>query len=215
VVVGGIIYGGRDSDTAVPVQQAFDWTHGIVTMGASLESEATAAVVGRAEGVRKFDLMSNMDFVAIPLGRYIQNNLEFGGRLAEPPAIFATNYYLRGPDGAYLNGMLDKHVWVKWAELRVHGDAEALEAPTGWIPRYDDLKRLFAEVRNRDYAPDDYAEQFKIRIPENLAKLERIEKIYRGVEDTPPVVFDALAAQRRRLRKLQRAKGDYVSPTKL
>ena len=76
VPVGGIIYGGRDSDTCVPVQQAFDWTHGIITMGASLESETTAATVG-AEGVRKFNLMSNLDFVAIPLGKYIQNNLDF------------------------------------------------------------------------------------------------------------------------------------------
>ncbi len=215
VVVGGIFYGGRDSDTAVPVQQAFDWSHGIVTMAASLESEATAAVVGGREGVRKFDLMSNMDFVAIPLGKYIRNNLEFGGRLGEPPAIFATNYYLRGPDGAYLSGMLDKHVWVKWAELRVHGEAGALEGPTGWVPRYDDLKRLFAEVRQRDYSPAEYAEQFRIRIPENLAKIERIETIYRGVEDTPPAVFDALAAQRRRLQELRQAKGDYVAPTEL
>ena len=33
VPVGGIIYGGRDSDTSVPVQQSFDWAHGIITDG--------------------------------------------------------------------------------------------------------------------------------------------------------------------------------------
>ncbi len=76
VPVGGIVYGGRDSDTSVPVQQSFDWTHGIITMGASLESETTAATLG-AEGVRAFNLMSNLDFLAIPLGRYIQNNLNW------------------------------------------------------------------------------------------------------------------------------------------
>ncbi|MHC4154841.1 MAG: phosphoenolpyruvate carboxykinase domain-containing protein [Planctomycetota bacterium] len=76
VIVGGIIYGGRDSDTWVPVEQAFDWTQGIILKGASLESETTAATLGK-EGVRTFNLMSNLDFLSIPLGRYIQNNLDF------------------------------------------------------------------------------------------------------------------------------------------
>jgi len=38
VPLGGIIYGGRDSDTTVPVQQSFSWEHGVVTMGAALEN---------------------------------------------------------------------------------------------------------------------------------------------------------------------------------
>jgi len=215
VNVGGIVYGGRDSDTCAPVVQAFDWTHGIITIGASLESEATAAVVGAGEGVRKFNLMSNMDFVAIPLGKYIANNLDFGNQLAGPPAIFGVNYFLRGADGKYLNQMQDKHVWIKWAELRVHGDVDAIETPTGLIPQYADLKRLFAEVRGKEFTEADYVEQFKLRVGENLAKLDRIEAIYRGVADTPQIVFDALAAQRDRLQALQADKGDYVSPLDL
>ena len=47
VKVGGIIYGGRDSDTWVPVEQSFDWTHGVIAKGASLESETTAATLGQ------------------------------------------------------------------------------------------------------------------------------------------------------------------------
>jgi len=35
VPVGGIIYGGRDSDTLVPVEQAFGWTEGIILKGAA------------------------------------------------------------------------------------------------------------------------------------------------------------------------------------
>jgi len=214
VTVGAIIYGGRDSDTAVPVTESFDWAHGIVSMGASLESEATATIVGSA-GERKFDLMSIMQFVAIPVGKYIQNNLGFVDGMAAAPKIFGTNYFLKDGSGDYLTGMLDKKVWVKWAELRVHGDVEAIEGPCGFIPRYEDLKKLFAEVLEKDYAEADYAEQFKIRIPENLAKIERIETVYRGIEDIPAAVFDALAAQRDRLLALQAAKGDYVAPTDL
>ncbi len=215
VPVGGVVYGGRDSDTSVPVQESFDWAHGILTMGASLESETTAATIGKA-GVRTFNLMSNLDFLAIPLGKYIQNNLQFADKLSNKPKIFGTNYFLRGKDGKFLNGMRDKSVWIKWAELRVHGDVEAIEAPTGRLPRYEDLKRLFQEVLGKDYSEADYVEQFTLRVPENLSKLDRIERVYRSdVPDAPQVLFDAINAQRDRLTKLASAKGEYVSPLDL
>jgi len=215
VVVGGIVYGGRDSDTSVPVQQSFDWMHGIVAYGASLESETTAATLGQ-EGVRTFNLMSNLDFLAIPLGRYIANNLRFAEGLRKAPRVFAVNYFLRGKDGRFLTGMRDKAVWMKWMELRVHGDVKAIRGPTGWLPRYGDLKRLFKSVLGAEYTRRQYVDQFTIRTLENLAKLDRIEKIYRqDVADTPPEVLKVLADQRRRLERLRKAKGDYVAPTDL
>ncbi|MHC5124238.1 MAG: phosphoenolpyruvate carboxykinase (GTP), partial [Planctomycetota bacterium] len=138
VLTGGIIYGGRDSDTQVPVEQAFDWTEGIIAKGASIESETTAATLGQA-GVRTFNIMANQDFVSIPLGQYIQNNLDFANGVDDVPPVFSTNYFLKGDDGQFLNGKLDKMIWVLWAELRANGDVEAIKTPTGWIPKYEDL----------------------------------------------------------------------------
>jgi phosphoenolpyruvate carboxykinase (GTP) len=212
--VGACVYGGRDSDTPVPVRQSVDWAHGIVTMGASLESETTAATLGAA-GVRKFNLMSILDFLSIPLGRYVQNNLDFARELKMPPRVFATNYFIKGADGEYLTDMLDKGVWMKWMELRVHGDVEAVRGPTGWLPRYEDLRRLFREHRGGDYAERQYVRQFTVRVPEHLAKIARMEKVYGDVVDTPAVVFETLAAQRERLEALRAEKGDYVSPLEL
>jgi phosphoenolpyruvate carboxykinase (GTP) len=83
VVLGGIMYGGRDSKAYVPVQQGFDWNHGIIAYGASLETVTTFATVGK-EGVPEINLMSIQDFVAIPLGKYIQNNLEFVHGIEKP-----------------------------------------------------------------------------------------------------------------------------------
>jgi phosphoenolpyruvate carboxykinase (GTP) len=215
VPVGGVIYGGRDSDTSVPVQQSFDWTHGIITMGATLESETTFATIG-AEGVRVFCPMSNLDFLAIPLGRYISNNLRFAEGLKNVPLVFAVNYFQRRKDGSWVTGMRDKAVWIKWMELRVHGEAEAIFGPTGNLPLYADLKILFKKVLALDYTEKQYVEQFTIRIPENLAKLDRVEKIYRqDVSDTPQIVLEMLAAQRDRLQLLRASKGDYVSPLDL
>ena len=214
VVLAGIMYGGRDAKSYVPVQQSFDWVHGMITMGASLESETTSATLG-AEGVRTFNLMSNLDFLAIPLGRYIQNNLSFTDGLKAAPLVFGMNYFLKDADGRFLNGRLDKTIWLKWMELRVHSEVEAVETPTGLIPTLGDLQRLFAARLKTDYSQDAYIQQFTVRIPENLAKLDRIEAVYRDVADTPTVVFDTLAAQRDRLGSLRQAKGDYVSPLAL
>jgi phosphoenolpyruvate carboxykinase (GTP) len=181
-------------------------------MGAMLESETTAATIG-AEGERKWNVMSNMDFLSMSVGKYIQNNLDFA-KDVDRPKVFGTNYFLK-KDGKYLNGMLDKAVWVKWMELRIHGDAEALDAGYGLIPKYDDLKKLFKDVRNKDFSEQDYVAQFTVRIPELLAKLDRMEKIYATVQDTPQAMTDELAAQRKRLNDLKAAKGDYISPLDL
>lgn len=212
VPVGGIVYGGRDSDTLVPVEEAFSWKEGIIAKGASIESETTAATLGK-EGVRTFNIMANMDFVSLPLGRYIQNNLDFAADIENPPSIFSVNYFLKDKDGKYLNAILDKTVWILWAELRVNGDVEAVKSPTGYIPKYEDLEKLFKDKLNKNYSKEDYAEQFTVRIPNLLAKIDRVETIYKQkVADTPQVVYDTFENIRLRLKAVQKAKGDYVSP---
>ncbi|TET78242.1 MAG: phosphoenolpyruvate carboxykinase (GTP), partial [Candidatus Cloacimonadota bacterium] len=203
VEVGGMVYGGRDSDTWVPIEESFDWTHGIITKGASLESETTAATLGQ-EGVRKFNLMSNLDFLSIPISKYIQVNLDFARDLKKVPLIFSVNYFLKDKAGNFLNEKTDKKIWYKWTELRVHNDVEAIDTPTGRIPKYEDLKVLFKEVLNKDYSVDDYNKQFMIRVPENLAKIERIKKIYETqVIDAPEILFETLEAQHQRLNEVQ------------
>jgi phosphoenolpyruvate carboxykinase (GTP) len=212
VPVGGIIYGARDSDTLVPVEQAFDWTEGVITKGASIESETTAATLGQ-QGVRKFNIMANQDFVSIPLGRYIQNNLDFAKGVKSAPAVFSVNYFLRDEAGKFLNGKLDKMVWLLWAELRVNGDVDAIKTPTGWIPRYEDLAGLFAEKLCKDYTKQDYLKQFTVRVPNLLAKFDRVEKVYREkVSDTPAIVYETFDAVRKRLRDAQARFGNSVLP---
>ncbi len=212
VPLGGIVYGGRDSDTWVPVEQAFSWAEGIIAKGASIESETTAATLGK-EGVRTFNLMSNLDFLAIPLGRYILNNLDFVKDTDNPPLIFSVNYFLKDKDGKYLNGMADKKIWILWAELRVNGDVDGIKTPTGLIPKFEDLAKLFKEQLNAEYSQADYVQQFTIRVPESLAKVDRIEKIYtEKVADTPQVVLDTFTEIRRRLAAARDKHGDYISP---
>ncbi|MDI6885702.1 MAG: phosphoenolpyruvate carboxykinase (GTP) [archaeon] len=215
VVIKGIIYGGRDSDTKVPVEESFDWVHGVITMGAALESETTAATLGK-EGVRKINPMSNLDFLSIPLGKYIENHLKFGTGLKNPPRIFSVNYFLRDSAGNFMNDKNDKAVWLKWMERRSHKEVEAIKTPTGLIPKYEDLEKLFRAVLNKEYTEEDYIKQFTLRVAENLAKIDRVKEFYETkVSDTPQAVFTVLEEQRQRLIMVQENYGNYVSPFKL
>lgn len=212
--LSGMIFGGRDADTWPPVCESFDWKHGVINKGASVESETTAATLGK-EGVRKFNAMAILDFMSISLGKYLKNYLKFGERFKNPPKIFAVNYFLRDEKGNFLNSKLDKGVWLKWMDLRANGEAEAIETPIGYIPRYEDLKKLFSQVLGKEYPKDDYEKQFTIRIPELLSKLDRIEKVYREIEDTPKELFKELEEERKRLEEARKKYGEYVSPLRL
>jgi len=211
--LGGIMYGGRDYRGYVPVQQGFDWVHGIVAYGAALETETTFAMV-EEEGKYEINMMSIQDFVSLPLGQYLNNYLEFGRRLKKVPLIFGVNYFLGDLEtGRFLNDRRDKHVWVKWMELRVHNEAGAIKSPTGWLPKYEDLHPLFRQILGKDYTKGDYVKQFTVRVPENLAKLVRVERFYReNVPDAPWELFNVLNEQRERLLEAQEGFGDYISP---
>ena len=66
---------------------------------------------------------------------------------------------------------------------------------------------------DKNYSEEDYIKQFMIRIPENLAKIERIKKIYtERVKDTPPILFEVLEEEKKRLIDAKEKHGDYISP---
>ncbi len=214
VELRGIMYGGRDTKAYVPVQQSFDWEHGIIAYGAALETETTFATVGK-EGIPEINMMSIQDFISIPLGKNVRNNLEFGKKLEKPPLIFGVNYFLQDKGGNYLNDPRDKHVWVKWMELRVYNEADAIETPTGYVPKHEDLRKLFKQVLDKDYRKEDYSQQFTIRIPENLAKIKRVRQFYKkNVTYTPEVLFWVLNQQYERLLRAKEKYGNYISPEK-
>ncbi|MFW9969469.1 MAG: phosphoenolpyruvate carboxykinase (GTP) [Candidatus Odinarchaeota archaeon] len=201
VPVHGILYGGRDSDTMPPVVESIDWEHGIF-LGASIESETTSATLG-AEGVRTQQPMANLDFMVVPLGKYIENHQKFGSRLTYPPKVFATNYFLKNKEGKYLNGILDKLCWLIWAEGRVHKDYEAIKTPIGYIPTYLDLKKLFKQYLDKDYKESDYIQQFSIRPMKLLEKLDRIETMYKKEQEIPEFFWSILNNQKNHIIELR------------
>ncbi len=203
VIVSAVLYGGRDSDTNVPISEALSWEHGVY-MGATLESETTSAIIGKT-GVRRHNPMANMDFVVVPLGKYLQNHYDFGKKLTHKPRVFSTNYFLKR-NGKYLNTKLDKKIWILWAEGRVHNDYDAIKTPVGYVPRYEDLKHLFSEVYQRNYAKGDYIEQFSIRVSKHLEKIQRMEESFANEGNVPQEFWSVLKNQKGALQELLKKK---------
>ncbi|UCD00451.1 MAG: phosphoenolpyruvate carboxykinase (GTP) [Promethearchaeota archaeon] len=201
VPVHGIFYGGRDSDTMPPVVESLDWEHGVF-LGVSIESETTSATLG-TEGVRTQQPMANLDFMVVPLGKYVENHQKFGNRLENCPKVFATNYFLKNKEGKYLNGILDKLCWVVWAEGRTNDDFEVIKTPIGFIPEFSDLKTLFKQYLDKDYKEEDYIEQFSIRPKRLLEKLDRIEAMYKKEKEVSQFFWNLLNGQKIALMKLQ------------
>lgn len=222
VEIEGIIFGGRDSDTSVPVAESFDWKHGVFE-GATLESETTAATLGD-ETVREHSPMAISDFLSLPLGEYISNYIDFAENLTKIPKIFTVNYFLKDEAGNFLNAITDKKVWLRWMEGRINNKYDAIKTPIGYLPEYQDLKDLFQKYLNKDYKKEDYRKQFSIRIDENLKKLARIEesflKMYnegrnetaeKSFSDLKELPAEFITEMKKQRQLLQKAKDKYNS----
>jgi phosphoenolpyruvate carboxykinase (GTP) len=81
------------------------------------------------------------------------------------------------------------------------------------VPLYADIKRLFKETLGKDYSPEDYVNQFSIRVPENLAKIRRVAEFHRTQsENTPEALFEVLKRQQARLEQARAKFGDRIRP---
>ncbi|MEM1779380.1 MAG: phosphoenolpyruvate carboxykinase (GTP) [Ignisphaera sp.] len=213
VPIQGMIFGGRDYHTLPPVVEAFNWIHGIITMGGALESEKTAAILdGTSE--MEFNPFAVLDFLPISIGRFLELHLDFSRKLSSKPRIFNVNYFLKDENGRFIAGKSDKRVWLKWMELRVHGDIDAVETPIGYIPIYSDLAKLFDRYLGKEYSEARYEKEFTIMIASLISKIERLWNIYSAIPDTPPILFETLRIQKKKLEEARSSYGDKVKPFK-
>lgn len=212
VKVDGVLYGGRDSDITVPVEESPNWKDGILLKAATLESETTSATLGK-EGVRTPSPMANMDFVSYPLGTYTMNNIKFGEGVKATPRIFSNNYFMRDEQGHFMTSKLAKKVWLHWAEGRIHGEYDALDTPTGKIPLYEDLKALFKEHLDEEFSKEKYDYLFTFRCTKWIEKLERTKAYYKKMDPyTPRDIFDYWDATIKRIADAKDAYGDLILP---
>lgn len=216
--VSVITYSGRDSDTMPPVWVAKNPDHGVV-IGASILSAATATEVG-AQGVRR-QPWANEPFIPGPLAEYMEAQFVFfnSPKLTHKPIMAGLNYFLthgaRGGEGSKLLGeKRDVKVWLGWLELYAHGDVTAIETPIGYIPQYDDLKKLFAEI-DKDYPKALYDKQFAFYLDNILARITLQEEAYRKETGVSEKLFRVYQEQRQGLEALKAKYGAIVSVDQL
>ena len=214
VVVKVITYSGRDSDTMPPVVVAKNSDQGVV-IGASVLSAATATEVG-VSGIRR-QPWANEPFIPGPLADYMEAQFVFfnSDKLTTKPIMAGLNYFLthgaRGGEGTKLLGeKRDVRVWLGWLERRANGDVEAIETPIGFIPKYEDLKDLFAGI-DKPYPKELYDKQFALYIDNIIPRVNLQEEAYRKEENLPQKLFDVYEEQRKGLEALKAKYGPIVS----
>lgn len=213
-------YSGRDADTMPPVWVAKTSDAG-VAIGACIVSAATATEVG-ASGVKRAP-WANAPFIPGALGEYMDAQFRFFGNTSiKPeyqPVMAGLNYFLteesRGGNSSKLIGeKRDVKVWLAWLERYAHNEVGYLSTPIGNLPKFDDLKRLFKEIIDKEYTKELYKKQFSLYLEHILKRIELQQAAYGKEEDIPQTLFDILAEQKEGLLKLKQEHGSIVAPDK-
>jgi phosphoenolpyruvate carboxykinase (GTP) len=221
VAVKVITYSGRDADTMPPVWVGKNSDHGVV-IGASIVSAATATEVG-ASGVKR-QPWANAPFIPGPLADYMSSQFKFFGSAdftdEGRPILAGLNYFLtdaaRGGESTRLLGeKRDVKVWLSWLAKRAHGEADAIETPVGFIPKYEDLRDLFSSIIDKEYPRDLYDRQFSIYIDKIRARIALQREAYGKEENLPDNLFQVYDEWDSGLEALKEKFGSVVTPDQL
>ena len=216
-----ITYSGRDSDTMPPVWVGKNPDQGVV-IGACIVSAATATEVG-ASGVRR-QPWANAPFTPGSLGDYMDAQFVFfnSDKIApdKQPILAGLNYFLTheargGTSKKLLGEKKDVKAWMAWLEIRVHNEVDAIETPIGYIPKYEDLKKLFKDRIDKEYPQDLYMKQFSLYIDNIIARIDMQEDAYGKEKNIPDRLFEVLKEQRQGLLELKEKFGPIVAPEQL
>jgi phosphoenolpyruvate carboxykinase (GTP) len=216
-----ITYSGRDSDTMPPVWVAKNPDQGVF-IGACIVSAATATEVG-ASGVRR-QPWANAPFTPGSLGDYMDAQFVFfnSKKIAadNQPILAGLNYFLTheargGTSKKLLGEKKDVKAWMAWLERRARSEVDAIDTPIGYIPKYNDLKKLFKAHIDKNYPEDLYVKQFSLYIDNILKRMDMQEGAYRKEKNIPARFFEVLEKQREGLLELRNKYGAVVTPKQL
>ena len=213
-----LTYSGRDSDTMPPVRVAKNSDEGVV-IGACIVSAATATEVG-ASGVKRAP-WANAPFIPGALGHYMEAQFQFFGsnRIKNEyrPVMAGLNYFLTdqargGTSSGLIGEKRDVKVWLAWLERYCHNEVGHMSTPIGNLPLYGDLKTLFKDIIDKEYATETYIRQFSLYIDPIIKRIDLQKEAYSKEKGIPPILFHILDRQKHELLSLKEIHGSIVSP---
>lgn len=216
-----VTYSGRDSDTMPPVWAAKNPEHGVV-IGATIVSAATATEVG-ATGVKRAP-WANAPFIPGSLADYMDAQFKFfsNEKIAKDkkPILAGLNYFLTdeargGTSKKLLGEKKDVKVWLTWLERRAHNEVDVINSPIGELPKFDDLKKLFNTLIDKEYTEELYTKQFSLYIDNIFVRIDLQKEAYGREENIPRTLFEVLDEQREGLMRLKDKYGSIVTPSQL
>ena len=109
----------------------------------------------------------------------------------------------------------DVPVWLSWLDRFANNEVEAIDTPIGYIPKYEDLKKLFKEVISKDYDEDLYTMQFSLYIDNIIARIDLQTEAWKKEDNASEELFMVYAEQKAALEALKAEKGAIVKPQDL
>jgi phosphoenolpyruvate carboxykinase (GTP) len=216
-----ITYSGRDSDTMPPVWVAETPDEGVI-IGACIISAATATEVG-ATGIKRAP-WANAPFIPGALGDYMDAQFKFFNSpkidADKCPIMAGLNYFLtdqaRGGASTNLLGeKKDVKVWLSWLGNLSYGETDFIRSPIGFLPEYEDLKKLFKEIIQKDYDYNLYEKQFSLYVDKIIARIDLQLESYGKEPNIPERLFEVLKIQKEALLCLKKSFGAIVTPDQL
>jgi len=190
VPLSALVFGARRSDTVPLVSEARSWDEGVYK-AATMGSETTAAASGAVGEVRR-DPFAMLPFCGYHIGDYFQHWLDMGSAVARPPRIFSVNWFRKDDAGQFVWPGFGQNMRVlKWIFERCAGEADAVETPLGFVPRYDDL-----DWTGFDFRPNEFSTVMRVDVDQWERELNSHDAFFGRLGAKKP---QALMSERDRL----------------